>query len=108
MAGRGPLAERIHSSMSTPENRPVVRMPKVHWYQFSLRGLLLFMTASALVCAWLVKCIEAEKERVRKALSPVTSQADWPTEIHDFLDDGRPCGRPTTHPESNAARPESQ
>jgi hypothetical protein len=40
--------------MSESELRSAVPKPKLRWFQYSLRSLLLVMTACALACSWLV------------------------------------------------------
>jgi hypothetical protein len=48
---RLPLADRVTSmTMTEPSVTP---KPKLHWYQFSLRTLLLSVTVCALGCSWL-------------------------------------------------------
>jgi Leucine-rich repeat (LRR) protein len=43
------------------------RQPKRRWYQYSLRGLLLFVTLCAIACSWLAVTIQAQRKQHKAA-----------------------------------------
>lgn len=69
--------------------QPETPNPKRRPFQYSLRALLLFVTVCGVVCALLATWREAQNERARENLIPIRSQADWPKEIRDFVNDAR-------------------
>ena len=65
------------------------KRPKLRWYQYSLRSLLLFVTACAVACSWLAVTIQGQRrqheaaEAIEKAGGTVKS---------DRLGWGNSCG----------------
>ena len=57
--------------------------PKLRWFQYSLRSLLLFVTACAIACSWLAVTIQSQRrqgaaaEAIKKAGGKVESEQTW-------------------------------
>ncbi len=57
--------------------------PKLRWYQYSLRSLLLFVTACAIACSWLAVTIQGQRRQheaadaIKKAGGTVASEQTW-------------------------------
>jgi hypothetical protein len=47
--------------------QPAVPPHKLRWYQYSLRSLLLFVTACAVVCSWLAVTIQSQRRQAEAA-----------------------------------------
>ncbi len=57
--------------------------PKLRWFQFSLRSLMLFVTACAVACSWLAVTIQGQRRQgtvaaaIEKAGGRVQSEQTW-------------------------------
>ncbi len=57
--------------------------PKLRWFQYSLRSLLLFVTACAIACSWLAVTIQGQRRQgaaavaIEKAGGQVQSEQTW-------------------------------
>jgi hypothetical protein len=63
-------------AMSVAEPQSAVPKPKLRWYQFSLRTLLVFVTLSAIPCSWVgmrMRQAERQAERQRAAVEGITN-----------------------------------
>jgi hypothetical protein len=57
--------------------------PKLRWFQYSLRSLLLFVTACAIACSWLAVTIQSQRRQgaaakaIEKAGGTIVSEPTW-------------------------------
>jgi hypothetical protein len=75
----GPIGGTERNDMSIVEPQPVEPKPKLRWYQYGLRTLLIVVTLCAIPCSWLaVKLQKARREReAAAAIGELSVAVHW-------------------------------